>query len=184
MEVIGLTWPRFKPKISSAFLTIHCRVLSFEFGCFACLSFYVLATSKVTSEWVPTCDSVHKCWLYSAAPLTGRPGHQHHDLISHSVILSRHWANQSLSYPNNAEHLARKWQVSIFKSLVWLDQGLNLWGLNPPISQNGTSHLVRCVSQMVRRDPLCGCQYARPELGVRSLPRKNWSWHPACVHDR
>ena len=31
-------------------------------------------------------------------------------------------ANQSLPYPNNAKHLATKQQVSIFKSLDWLNQ--------------------------------------------------------------
>ena len=31
--------------------------------------------------------------------------------------------NQSFAYPNNAEHQARDRQVSILKSLVWLDQG-------------------------------------------------------------
>ena len=41
----------------------------------------------------------------------------------HSVILSLHWANQSLSYPTNAEHQARKRQISIIKSLLWLGQG-------------------------------------------------------------
>ena len=29
----------------------------------------VLAPSKVITRWVPTCDSVHSWWLYSAAPL-------------------------------------------------------------------------------------------------------------------
>ena len=43
----------------------------------------------------------------------------------HSVILYWHWANQSLPYPNNAESQATKWQVSILKSLVWLNQGSN-----------------------------------------------------------
>ena len=33
---------------------------------------YILATSKVTAEWVPTCDSEHSWWFYSAASL----GHQ------------------------------------------------------------------------------------------------------------
>ena len=33
------------------------------------LEFYVLATPKVISGCVPTCDSVHSRWLYSAAPL-------------------------------------------------------------------------------------------------------------------
>ena len=32
------------------------------------------------------------------------------------------WANQSLPYPNNAEHQAREQQVSILKSLFWLNQ--------------------------------------------------------------
>ena len=44
---------------------------------------------------------------------TERPSHQHHDLT-----LFRHKANQSLPYHNKAERLARKQQVSIFKSLV------------------------------------------------------------------
>ena len=55
---------------------------------------------------------------------------------SHSVTLCWHWANQSLPHYNNAECLARKQQVSIFKPLVWLDQGSNPGGLNLPISQN------------------------------------------------
>ena len=68
-------------------------------------------------------------WLHSATC-------QQHDPISHSVALSWHWANQSLHYHNNAEHVARKWQVSIFRSLVWLAQSSNLRGPNSPISQN------------------------------------------------
>ena len=36
-------------------------------------------------------------------------------MLSHSVTLSWRWANQSIPYPNNAEHQARKWQVSICK---------------------------------------------------------------------
>ena len=34
-----------------------------------CLLFCVLETSKVISERVLTCNSVHSWWLYSAAPL-------------------------------------------------------------------------------------------------------------------
>ena len=77
------------------------------------------------------------------------------NLISHSITLSWHLANQSLSYPINAEHLARKRQVSILKSLVWLDQysdlqgpDSNLWGSDSPIFQHGRrtlysfSHLI------------------------------------------
>ena len=57
---------------------------------------------------------------------TGRPGHQHHDLISRSVIFSWHWANQSLPYPNYTKHQARKQQVSI--------------GLTRPITEMPISH--------------------------------------------
>ena len=52
----------------------------------------------------------------------------HHDLISW------HWANQSLPFPNNDQHLARKQQVFILKSF---DQGSNLWGSDSPISHIG-----------------------------------------------
>ena len=57
--------------------------------------------------------------------LTGTPGREHHDLLSHSVTLSWHWAKKSLPYPNNAERPSRKRQVSIWKSLVWLVQVSN-----------------------------------------------------------
>ena len=60
-----------------------------------------------------------QCWLM------GTPVRQHHDLISHSVTLSWHWANQFLPSANNAEHQARKQQAWIFKSSVWLDQVSN-----------------------------------------------------------
>ena len=73
--------------------------------------FNVLATIKVISGWVLTFCSVRLWRLYSAS-----------SLISHLATLSGLWANQSLPYPNNAEGLAKRWQVSILKSLVWLDQ--------------------------------------------------------------
>ena len=38
---------------------------------FVCLlGFYVLLTSEVVSEWVPTCDSANASQLYKATPLT------------------------------------------------------------------------------------------------------------------
>ena len=80
--------------------------------------------------------------------LTGKPGHKHHDLISHSVTLSWHWASQSLFFLNNAEHLARKWQVSILKLLVWLNQSLNPQGLDSLISPNRKRNVL-----LIR--PLC-----------------------------
>ena len=51
--------------------------------------------------------------------------------------LSRHWANQSLPYPNNA----RKRQVSILKSLAWFDGVSNPRCSDSLISQNGRRKL-------------------------------------------
>ena len=95
------------------------------------------------SRWILTCDRVHSWSFYNAAPLGARPSHQHHDPISHPGALSWHWANQPIPYPNNAERLNRKQQVSIFKSLVWLDQGSNpwVWICRPPKTRN------RCLTQ-------------------------------------
>ena len=76
------------------------------------LLFYVLATSEVISGQVLTCDSAHLWRLYSTAPL-GNQATSTMSQFPHSVTLSWHWANQSLPHPNNAEHLARKRQVSI-----------------------------------------------------------------------
>ena len=88
------------------------------------LLFYILATSKVISRQILTFNSAPSWWLYSVASL----GSQTASTMSwsHLVTLPRHWANQYLPYLNNAEHLARKWQVSIFKSLFCLD-----WGFEP-----------------------------------------------------
>ena len=52
--------------------------------------------------------------------------HRETNLISHSVTLSWHWANQYLPYPSNAQFQARQRQVYIVKLLLWLDQGSNL----------------------------------------------------------
>ena len=81
-------------------------------------------------------DSVHVCQLYRVAPL-GNQASSTRTLISHSVILYWHWINQPMPYSNNAECLARKRQVSILKSLIWLDHGSNQLGSDSPISQNG-----------------------------------------------
>ena len=68
-------------------------------------------------------------------------GHQHHDLISHSVVLSQHWAKQLLLFPDNTECLAQKQQVSNFKSSVWLNQELNSYisHMRGPRSTNSTT---------------------------------------------
>ena len=70
------------------------------------LEIYVRATS-IKLGWVTTCDSAHSWWICSATSLGDQAA------STMTVTLSWHWANQFLSYPNNAEHLARQWQVSI-----------------------------------------------------------------------
>ena len=51
--------------------------------------FYILATSKVLSGWVPTCDCILMATLQCC--LMETPCHQYHDMISHSIKLSLHW---------------------------------------------------------------------------------------------
>ena len=87
---------------------------------------YVLATSKVISGWILTFHSNHSLH-WETSPPGPCP-----DIPLNPIIC----ANQSLPYPNSIVHLARKWQVYIFKSLIWFDQGTNLWGQNPTFSQN------------------------------------------------
>ena len=77
-------------------------------------------TSLLEGGVVPTCDSTHPWWLYSAALLE-------HQAISTMTCYPTqlHYpdtVNQSLPYPNNAMCQAKKRQLSILKSLVWLDQ--------------------------------------------------------------
>ena len=63
-----------------------------------------------------------------------------HDLISHWVTLSWHWASQSLFYPNNAENQAWKGELSFRKSLVWLDQAAKSQG--PDSKPRGSDCLI------------------------------------------
>ena len=72
---------------------------------------YIQATSMVISGQVLTCDSTHP-WRLLEFCSTGKSGHQHHDLIFHSVTLSWHYANQSLLSPINTKHQGRKRQES------------------------------------------------------------------------
>ena len=55
--------------------------------------------------------------------------------IVHEQCSSFH---RSLLYPNNAKHQARERHLTIFKSLVWFNQGSNQWGSNRTTYQNGT----------------------------------------------
>ena len=104
-----------------------------------CLFVVVLHPSNIYGH-IRTGTDLWQCTLvvlYSAAS----SGHWHYDLLSHSVTLSWHWAIQSLLYPNNAERQVRKRQVSVLKSLVWLDQAMdsNSWSPDSLISQ-----VLRC----------------------------------------
>ena len=103
--LLGLYIPSPSKDISGWVPTCDCTFMVVSW----LLEFYILATTKTVWGWAPTYDSVHLLQIYSA--VTGRTGHQHHDLISHSVTLSWHSANQSLPYPNNTECLARRRQV-------------------------------------------------------------------------
>ena len=83
---------------------------------FVCLLvFYVIATSKIMSRWVPICDSAHSWRLYSAASL----GHQATGTMTCYPTQSHYLVNET--YPNNDECHARKWQVSILNYLLWSD---------------------------------------------------------------
>ena len=95
------------------------------------LLLYILATFKFTYRQIHTCDKCAPMTSSESCP-TGRPSRH---LISHSVTLSWHWTKQSLPYPINVEHLDRERQASIFKSLVWINQGSYPRGSNHPISQ-------------------------------------------------
>ena len=67
-----------------------------------CLLFYILATSKVKSRLVPTCDSTYSCLLYSASLMGGKkqatsqhdPTQSHYpdaEPTSSCPILIMHW---------------------------------------------------------------------------------------------
>ena len=78
---------------------------------------YILATSKVILGWALTCDSAHSWWLYSTAPL----GNQATDTMNWYPTRSYYpesWTCQSLPYPKNAIHQARKQQVSVSNILL------------------------------------------------------------------
>ena len=108
------------------------------------LLFYARATSKVIPGQVRTCDSAHLRWRYSAAPL-GTQVTSITPWYPHSVTLSCDWANHSLSYSNSAECLVRKLQLSILKSLVWLDQVSDMRGSDSPIFLNRRRMLYYCA---------------------------------------
>ena len=86
--------------------------------------FYVLATSKVITGWVPTCDSAHIMRLHNAASL----GHQTASIMiwyptqSHCPDAEPNSPCSILIMPS-----ARPWsnKYEFYKSLLLLDQGSN-----------------------------------------------------------
>ena len=113
-----------KPTFDTGALIQHWLLRIKEYW-FNLLLLYVLATSKAIPGWIATCGNVHSWRLVLPHWETRSPAPWLD--IPLSLTLSWHWTNQSSPYNNNAEHLARKQQVSILKSLGWLDLGLNLW---------------------------------------------------------
>ena len=114
-----------------------------------CCFFNILATSKVTPGWVPSCDSARSWWLYSVASL----GHQATSTMACYPIHS-HYPDTGPIYPNNAECQARKQQVSILKSSISLDQSLNL--PSPDSNQWGSD------SQSSSKGDRCSTHFATP----------------------
>ena len=123
------------------------------FGClqstilFLCLLlFYILATSRFISGWVPTFGNAHSWWLYTAAPL----GNQAISTISWYPTPS-HYPNTEPTSPCHILIMPSSWlgsdKYQFDKSLVWLDHGSNPWSQHkiralpvrpPPLPSNNT----------------------------------------------
>ena len=96
---------------------------------------YFLATSKVISGRVLTCDSMHSWRLHSAVSLG-----DHATSNSSWYLTQSNYPDTEPTSPCPALMMPSAWLVSDmyqFKSFIWLDQGLNLQGSDSPISQNG-----------------------------------------------
>ena len=80
------------------------------------------------------------CWSFTSWRhlRSHQDGNRHVTTPAHDdFIVPPHWETSAMTwYPTqshfNAEHLGRKWQVDILKSLLWLNMVSN-----PPISPNG-----------------------------------------------
>ena len=89
----------------------------------------ILATPKVISGRVPTFNSPHTWWLYSAAPL----GNQTTNTVTWYPIQSNYPDTESTS-PCHIQIMPSAWLGSdryhFYKPLVWLNQGFgfpDLW---------------------------------------------------------
>ena len=85
------------------------------------LEFYVLATFNI-SGWVPTYDSMHSSWLYSAAPLRDQ------------ATITMTWYPTESHYPDTEptspcpilklpSTRLGSYNYQLYKSLLWLDDG-------------------------------------------------------------
>ena len=118
---------------------------------------------------------------------TGKSCHQHYDLISCSVTLSWNCTNQSLPYPNYAERLVRKCQVSILKSLLWLCRDSNRQSSDFLFSQNGKRTLYsfgdpRLVSLLGRRICASHCTTSRALIQCTYIMAAYWLFSSSVVH--
>ena len=77
---------------------------------FCSLLFYIIETSMVISGRVLTYDN---SWLVCSAAALGNAVVSAMTWYPAQSHISWHCANHSLPYHNNAEHMARKWQVTI-----------------------------------------------------------------------
>ena len=99
--------------------------------------FYILATAKVISEWVLTCDGAHSWWLYSPAPL----GNQTFSTMPWYPT-QWHYPDAGPANPCPIVIMLSIWlgsdKFQFYKSLVWLDHRVEptisrTWDLTLPI---------------------------------------------------
>ena len=116
---------------------------------------YILMTQGDFIVWSNSDIRSWCCWSHW--------DHRHHDLISHSVTLSWHRAYQSLPYPNNAKHLARKRLVSILSVTVLTRLGTGncviynmaiMWYITPD-SRYGVWDIIECVTSPYNMCDIC-----------------------------
>ena len=69
--------------------------------------------------------------------------------MDYLITLSWHSANRSLLCPNNGENLVRKRQVSIFMSLVWLNQSSKVRILRSTKTGDGRSTYCACTLWLI-----------------------------------
>ena len=96
--------------MSSRDVTIHKWTLA---SLIWLLGYYILATFKVISGWVPTCDSAHSWWLYSVMISYSQSHYSNTQLISPCAILI-----MSRARLGNDKY-------ELYKYLVWFEREPN-----------------------------------------------------------